>query len=144
MTQMNLTKISIIAFKPLRRKWRGRVVMVTHIFWNCTLPDSFPGNLHLCHSPKACKTFLAPSLPESRQGHWWQLLSLSEKLHVNSGNFSMIHLNIRSGKKNFEKFKGFLFKTGSFFQVLCLTETWFDDRNSESWLYHGILNPRRI
>ena len=49
-------------------------------------------------------------------------LSLSEKLHINSENFSMIHLiNIRSAKKNFEKFKDFLSQTGSFFKVLCLT-----------------------
>ena len=47
----------------------------------------------------------------------------------------MIHLNIRSAKKKFEKPKDFLSQTDSFFEVLCLTETWFDDRNSESWLY---------
>ena len=64
-----------------------------------------------------------------------ELLSLSEKLHINSENFSMIHLNIRSAKKNFEKLKDFLSQTGSFFKVLCLTETWFHDRNSESSLY---------
>ena len=46
----------------------------------------------------------------------------------------MIHLNIRSVKKNFEKLKDFLSQTGSFSKVLCLTETWFDDRNSESSL----------
>ena len=64
-----------------------------------------------------------------------ELLSLSEKLQINSENFSMIHLNIRSAKKNFEKLKDFLSQTGSFFKVLCLTETWFHDRNSESSLY---------
>ena len=47
----------------------------------------------------------------------------------------MIHLNKRSAKKKFEKLKGFLSQTGSFFRVLCLTETWFDDRNSENLLY---------
>ena len=46
----------------------------------------------------------------------------------------MIHLNIRSAKKNFEKLKDFLSETGSFFKVLRLTETWFNDRNSESSL----------
>ena len=56
----------------------------------------------------------------------------SEKLHINSENFSMIHLNIRSAKKKIERFKDFLSQTGSFFKVICLTETWFDDRNSES------------
>ena len=64
-----------------------------------------------------------------------ELLSLSEKLHINSEIFSMIHLNIRSPKKKSEKLKDFLSQTGSFFKVLCLTETWFDDRNSESLLY---------
>ena len=47
----------------------------------------------------------------------------------------MIHLNMRSAKKNFEKLKDFLSQTGSFFKVLCLTEVWFDDRNSKSSLY---------
>ena len=46
----------------------------------------------------------------------------------------MIHFNIRSGKKNFEIHKDFLSQTGSFFKVLCLIETWFNDRNSESSL----------
>ena len=77
-----------------------------------------------------------------------ELLSLSQKLRINSENFSMIHLNIRSAKKNFEKLKGFLSQTGSFFKVLCLTETWFHDRNSESLLYqlpqHTTIHQNRI
>ena len=40
-----------------------------------------------------------------------------------------------SAKKKFVNFKDFLSQTGSFFSVLCLTETWFDFRNSESSLY---------
>ena len=64
-----------------------------------------------------------------------ELLSLSEKLHLNSENFSIIHLNIRKAKKNFEKLKDFLSQRASFFKILCLTETWFHDRNSESSLY---------
>ena len=47
----------------------------------------------------------------------------------------MVHLNIKSAKKNFEKLKDFLSQTGSFFNVLYLTQTWFNDRNSESSLY---------
>ena len=47
----------------------------------------------------------------------------------------MIHLNIRSAKKKFEELKDFLSQTDFFLKVLCLTETWFDDRNSESLLY---------
>ena len=64
-----------------------------------------------------------------------ELLFLSEKLHINSENFTMIHLHIRSAEKNFEKLKDFLSQTGTFFKVLCLTETWLIDRNSESLLY---------
>ena len=45
----------------------------------------------------------------------WEFLSLSEKIHRNSTTFYMIHLNIRSAKKIFEKLKGFLSQTGSFF-----------------------------
>ena len=40
----------------------------------------------------------------------------------------MIHLNIRSVKKKFEKLEDFLSQTGSFFKVLYITGTWFDDR----------------
>ena len=64
-----------------------------------------------------------------------ELLSLFEKLHINLENFSMIHLNIRSAKKIFEKLKDFLSQTGSFLKVLCPTETWIHDRNSESSPY---------
>ena len=46
----------------------------------------------------------------------------------------MIHLNIRSAKKILEKLKDFLSQRVSFLKVICLTETWVDDRNSESWL----------
>ena len=44
-----------------------------------------------------------------------ELLSLSEKLHINSEKYFMIHLNIRSARENSEKLKDFLSQTGSFF-----------------------------
>ena len=44
-----------------------------------------------------------------------ELLSLSEKLCINLEKISMIHLNISSAKKNFEKLKDFLSQTGSSF-----------------------------
>ena len=47
----------------------------------------------------------------------------------------MIHINIKSDKFFFEKLKDFLSQTGSFFKIICLTKTWFSDRNSESSLY---------
>ena len=43
-----------------------------------------------------------------------ELLSLSGKLHINSEKFSVIHINIRSAKKNFEK----LFLKQAFFLKL--------------------------
>ena len=61
-----------------------------------------------------------------------ELLSLSEKLHINSKIFSMIHANIRSAKKNFENVKDFFSETGSFFKVLSLIKTWVDNKNRES------------
>ena len=64
-----------------------------------------------------------------------ELLYLSEKLYINSENVSMIHFNIRSAKKNFEKLKDILSQTGSLLKVLCLTEPWSDDRDSERLLY---------
>ena len=64
-----------------------------------------------------------------------ELLSLTEKLRITSETFSMIHINVRSAKKNLETLKNFLSQIGSFLKVLCLTETWFDDRTSESSLY---------
>ena len=54
-----------------------------------------------------------------------ELLFLSEKLHIKSENFSMIHLNIKSAKKNIEKFKDYLSQN---------TDR-NDDRNSESLLF---------
>ena len=63
-----------------------------------------------------------------------ELVSLSAKLHINSENFSLTYLNIRSAKKNFEKPKDFLSQTVSFFGV-CFNENWFSNGNSESLFY---------
>ena len=41
--------------------------------------------------------------------------------------FSILHLNIRSIQKNFEKFKLFLSSLDFSFSVICFSETWFDD-----------------
>ena len=43
------------------------------------------------------------------------LLSLSEKLHINLQIFSMIHIDIGSATKNWEKLQDFLSQTGAFF-----------------------------
>ena len=41
--------------------------------------------------------------------------------------FSVLHPNIRSIKKNFENFKLFLNSINFTFTVICLSETWWDD-----------------
>ena len=56
----------------------------------------------------------------------WELLSLSEKLHINSENVSMIHLTIRSAKKN----SRFSFSNRLLFKIQCLSQTWFDESES--------------
>ncbi|XP_065667737.1 uncharacterized protein LOC136088025 [Hydra vulgaris] len=48
-------------------------------------------------------------------------------------NLSLLHLNIRSGKANFENFKIFLEESNFIFNIICLSETWLtDDAFSES------------
>ena len=51
--------------------------------------------------------------------------SSSEKLLKNS--FSILHINIRSLNKNFEKLREYLSLVKRDFSVVALTETWFND-----------------
>ena len=44
-----------------------------------------------------------------------------------SNQFSVVHLNIRSIKKNFQSFKVFLNLINFTFSVICLPEIWWDD-----------------
>ena len=44
-------------------------------------------------------------------------------------NFSILHFNIRSISKNFEKVKNLLTQVRHNFSVICLTETWANDEN---------------
>ena len=46
-----------------------------------------------------------------------ELLSLYEKLHINSENFSMIRLNMRSAEKIYEKLKDFLSQKAPFLKL---------------------------
>ena len=48
-------------------------------------------------------------------------------LDNSSDQFSVLHLNIRSIKKNFESFKLFLNSINFTFSVICLSETWWDE-----------------
>ena len=53
-----------------------------------------------------------------------------------SNYFSVLHLNIRSIKKNFENFKMFLNSINFTFSIICFSETWLDETNStENSLY---------
>ena len=50
--------------------------------------------------------------------------------NISSNSFSVLHVNIRSMQKNFEKFKEF-FKTLQFnFNAICLSETWCNSLDS--------------
>ena len=72
---------------------------------NVLLDDSSNPDKNFCNNIKAIdKQYYFPS----------ELLPLSEKLHINLENFSMIHLNIRSANKNFEKLKNFLSQQAPF------------------------------
>ena len=57
-----------------------------------------------------------------------------KKFHDTScdDSFSILHLNIRSIKKNFENFKLFFSTLGYSFSVICFSETWLDDTDSNS------------
>ena len=48
-------------------------------------------------------------------------------LDNSSDQFLVLHLNIRSIKKNFENFRLFLNSINFTFSVICLSETWWDD-----------------
>ena len=57
-----------------------------------------------------------------------------KKFHDTScdDSFSILHLNIRSIKKDFENFKLFFSTLGYSFSVICFSETWLDDTDSNS------------
>ena len=46
---------------------------------------------------------------------------------LNSKCFSILHLNIRFLKKNFDSFKLFLSSLSFEFSIICFCETWLDD-----------------
>ena len=60
--------------------------------------------------------------------------------NISSDSFSVLHINIRSMQKNFEKFQEF-FKTLKFnFSAVCLSETWCDSIDStknSNYRLHG-------
>ena len=50
-------------------------------------------------------------------------------------SFSILHLNIRSFKKNFDKLVNFLATLSFNFKVICVTETWCSSEHNNSDLY---------
>ncbi|XP_065667861.1 uncharacterized protein LOC136088125 [Hydra vulgaris] len=59
---------------------------------------------------------------------------------MDDNSFSILHINIRSLKKNFESLKQFLYKIKINFQIICLSETWCQDKNVENDSYFQIPN----
>ncbi|XP_065672061.1 uncharacterized protein LOC136089894 [Hydra vulgaris] len=59
---------------------------------------------------------------------------------MGDNSFSILHINIRSLKKNFESLKQFLYKIKIDFQIICLSETWCQDKNVENDSYFQIPN----
>ena len=49
---------------------------------------------------------------------------LSKFENISKNSFSVMHINIRSLKKNFEELKLLLFEMKFQFKIICVTETW--------------------
>ena len=52
--------------------------------------------------------------------------------NVSADTLSILHLNIRSIKKNFENFKLFLSSLSFDFSIICFSETWLDESSLTS------------
>ena len=59
--------------------------------------------------------------------------------NIDSKSFSVLHLNIRSMKKNFETFREFVENLKPSFSVICLSETWCesDDTKNSNYSLEG-------
>ena len=58
--------------------------------------------------------------------------------------FSILHLNIRSIKKNFENFKLFLSFLDFSFSVICFSETWFDDLDNSVYDLPNYISKHQV
>ena len=59
------------------------------------------------------------------EANYFSMTEVKGSLKVLDANaFSVLHLNIRSMKKNFENFKEFLKNVSVSFSTICLSETW--------------------
>mgnify|MGYP001795064481 FL=1 len=68
-----------------------------------------------------------------------------KNINVNGlAEFSILHLNIRSIKKNFENFKLFLSSFSFDFSIICFSETWLDDSFLESQSLYELPNYKSV
>ena len=58
--------------------------------------------------------------------------------------FSILHLNIRTIKKNFKNFKLFLSSLDFSFSVICFSETWFDDLDNLAYDLSIYINKHQV
>ena len=65
-----------------------------------------------------------------------ELSTISERTKLESNNFSILHINIRSIRKNFDAFESFLSSSACRFKALRITETWCDKSSCKSSLFN--------
>ena len=68
---------------------------------------------------------------ENINAEYFTIENIGDKMNSFSSNacsFSILHVNIRSIKKNFSNFRLFLSQLKHEFSVICLTETWCNDQ----------------
>ena len=56
----------------------------------------------------------------------------------------ILHVNIRGLKTNFENFRNLLNNTGTSFNIICLTETWYSNSEIINSSYSNINSYRAI
>ena len=59
-------------------------------------------------------------------------------------NVSVLHVNIRGLKTNFENFRNLLNNTGTSFNIICLTETWCSNSEIINSTYFDINNYKAV
>ena len=59
-------------------------------------------------------------------------------------SFSILHLNIRSIKKNFDNFKYFFSTLGFPFNVICFSETWLDEVGNSLYELRNYISKHQV
>ncbi|XP_065675816.1 uncharacterized protein LOC136092023 [Hydra vulgaris] len=63
---------------------------------------------------------------------YFETETFKTELEAYKNNFTIIHINIRSINKNFDKLKHFLIDCNYSFSMICLTETWCSDESIQN------------